>query len=112
MCSAAATIGCVGCVYDDDTPPARRLHIDVIDSDAGSTDDPQPLAGSYHVGVKTGLAANNDHLVGADAVDQIVLAEAVDYVNLSLFSKQGFAGSSDRIADQDSQIAFSLPLAA
>ena len=87
MCSAAATIGCVGRIHDDDTQPARRFDIDVVDSDSGSTDDPQPLAGPYHVSVQTGLAADDYHLVRADAVDQLVLAEAIYRVYMSLPAK-------------------------
>ena len=87
MCSAAATIGRVGCIHDDDTEPARRLNVDVVDSDSGSTDDPQPLAGPYHVSVQTGLAADDYHLVRTDAVDQLVLAEAIYCVYLSLPAK-------------------------
>jgi hypothetical protein len=65
-------------VRDDDAPPRRRLDVDVVDPDAGSSDHLQPFRPLEQVGRELRRGADHDPVVTADLVREVAVQLDVD----------------------------------
>ena len=70
--------GRVGCVGDDDSPPRRRVQVDVVDPDPGPPDHLQPLGPLDHRRGQLRRRADDDRVVAADDLLERRVAVLVD----------------------------------
>jgi hypothetical protein len=89
-------------VGDDDSLAGGRVDVDVVDPHAGPGDDLQPLGLGQQVGVELGGGADQDRVVVADPLGQLVLGPVVAEVDVEPGGvEEGDAGVADVLLDQD-----------
>ena len=88
----------LGRVRDDDATPCRRLHVDVVDPDAGPSDHLQAGSPLDDLARQLRRRADHDRVVAVD--DLLERRLGVD-VDLEAVAEKLDAGLGDRLADED-----------
>ena len=91
------------CVDHNHTGLGRRVDINVIDTNTGPTNHPQPFARPDHLGGDTGAAADQQSVKLSDHFDQLLRGEASlnrDF-DIRCFTQWFQTNIGQRIADQD-----------
>jgi hypothetical protein len=88
-------------VGDDDAALGRRGDVDVVDADAGAADHPQLLGAVDEVGGQPGRRADQDPVVVADALGELLVGPVEPEVDVELLAQQVDAGVGDLLLDED-----------
>ncbi len=89
------------CVDDRDAGTGRRLEVDVVDADAGPTDDDQPAARGDQPGIDLDLAADDQRVVLGQDRRQLLAGAADALVDLVLGGEEVDALPRHRLGDED-----------
>ena len=88
-------------VRDDDAHPGGGVDVDVVDPDAGAGDDLQAARLGEHVGIDLGGRADEDAVVVADALLEVVRGPVVAEVDVEPGrAQQVDAGVADVLLDE------------
>ena len=88
-------------VDDQDSPARRRGHVDVVDSDSGSSNHAQLSSGLDDRGRHAGLAAYDKRVEVGDAPDQFVFRQLADHGHLAGLAQALDAVLGQRVGDED-----------
>ena len=83
------------------TPDMRRgAHVDVVETDAGAGDHPQPLGGGERLGVDLGRRAHQDRVDVDDGLEQRGAVGAVAVADLEVGAERLDGGRAQLLGDQ------------
>ena len=103
----------LGRVRDDDPAPGRGRHVDVVHADAGAADHLQPLGAVDQLGGHLRGRADQDAVVVADPLAQLVLVPVDAEVDVEVLAQQLDPGVADLLLDEHARPrAVALGLAA
>src|SRR5260221_1187471 len=90
-----------GGVGDDDAPPGSGGNVDVVDAGAGPADHLEAAGALDQVRRDLGGGANQDRVVLADRLAQLVLRHLEAEVDIEALAQQLDAGVGDLLLDED-----------
>ena len=88
-------------VGDDDPALGRGGDVDVVHADAGAADDAQVVGALDHLGVELRRAADQDPVVVADALEQLLAGPVGAEVDVEALAQHVDAGLGDLLRDED-----------
>ena len=96
-------------VGDHDPPARRRVHVDVVDADTRSPDDPQVCRPLDQLGRHLGRGADHDAVIGADPLGELLLAPLEPQLDVEVRAQKLHPRVADLLLDQHLQ---ALPVGA
>ena len=90
-----------GRVGDDDAAPGRGGDVDVVDAGAGAADHLEALGALDQVGGQLRRRADQDRVVVADRLAQLLVGHLQAEVDVEVLAQQLDAGVGDLLLDQD-----------
>ena len=88
-------------VGDDDAALGRGGDVDVVDADAGAADHLQVVGALDQLGVELRRRADQDPVVGADALQQLLAAPVGAEIDVEALAQHVDAGVGDLLRDED-----------
>ena len=88
-------------VGDDDPALGRGGDVDVVHADAGTADDAQVVGALDRLGVELRRAADQDAVVAADAIEQLLAGPVGAEVDVEALAQHVDAGLGDLLRDED-----------